>query len=269
MPIMNTENLAVGFDGKAVLKNLSIAIEKKQILSILGPNGSGKSTLLKALSRNLKPDQGNVYLDGKNLAALSAKVVARKMAVLPQSPQAPKDLTVGDLVEFGRYPHQSWWQGRSAEDDQCVDWALRETGLIAMKDRIVSTLSGGERQRVWIAMALAQKPEILLLDEPTTYLDICHQLEIMELLADFNREHTITVAMVLHDINQAARYSDCVVVLQQGKIFAMGKPAEVITSHTLRQVFGVESTITMDNIGKPVVMITGLTKKRGYKHDSD
>ena len=268
MPIMHTEDLELGFDGKKVLENLAITVEKGQILSILGPNGSGKSTLLKALSRNLTPDKGTVYLDGKNLADLKAKVIARQMAVLPQSPQAPKDLTVRDLVEYGRYPHQSWWQGKSADDDQCVEWALRETGLATMAGRIVSTLSGGERQRVWIAMALAQKPEILLLDEPTTYHDICHQLEIMELLADFNREHHITVAMVLHDINQAARYSDCVAVLKQGKIFAMGRPEEVITTHTLRQVFGVESSVTIDNTGKPVVMITGLTNKRGHKHDS-
>lgn len=262
MPMMYTEGLEVGFDGKIVLENLTMAVEKGQILAILGPNGSGKSTLLKALARNLKPDQGKVYLDGENLADLSAKVIARKMAVLPQSPEAPKDLTVRDLVEYGRYPHQRWWQGKSAEDDACVDWALVETGLVHMATRIVSTLSGGERQRVWIAMALAQKPEILLLDEPTTYLDICHQLEIMELLADFNREHKITVAMVLHDINQAAQYSDWVAVLQGGKIFAMGKPAEVITAHTLRQVFGVESVVTLNNIGRPVVMITGLTKKK-------
>lgn len=268
MTMMKAENLSVGFDGKCVLENLTLAVEKGQIISIIGPNGSGKSTLLKALSRSLKPDKGSVYLDGNNLAQLSAKAVARKMAVLPQSPQTPRDLTVRDLVEYGRYPHQNWWQGKSQEDDQWVDWALVQTGLRKMADRIVSTLSGGERQRVWIAMALAQKPEILLLDEPTTYLDICHQLEIMELLADFNREHTITVAMVLHDIQQAAKYSDGIAVLQQGKIFAFGKPIDVITSHTLREVFGVESVITIDNVGRPVVMITGLTKKRGYQHDS-
>lgn len=263
MPMMNTKNIAVGFDGKSVLENLSLEIEKGQIISILGPNGSGKSTLLKILSRNLKPDKGSVYLDGHNLIELSAKVVARKMAVLPQSPEAPKDLTVRDLVEYGRYPHQKWWQGRSGEDDECVNWALQQTGLEEMSGRIVSTLSGGERQRVWIAMALAQKPEVLLLDEPTTYLDICHQLEIMELLAEFNRVHQITVAMVLHDINHAARYSDSIVVLHQGKVFAVGRPEDVITPHTLRTVFGVESEITIDHLGKPVVVITGLTKKRG------
>ena len=262
MFIMKAENLSIEFSGKSVLKNLTIAVEKGQMISIIGPNGSGKSTLLKALSRNLKPDYGKVYLAGGDLAQLSAKVIARKMAVLPQSPEAPKDLTVRDLVEYGRYPHQNWWQPRSAEDDQCVDWALVQTGLGEMASRIVSTLSGGERQRVWIAMALAQKPEILLLDEPTTYLDICHQLEIMELLAEFNQKHNMTVAMVLHDINHAARYSDCVAILHQGEIFAIGTPEQVITPHTLRVVFGVESEIIMDNVGRPVVMITGLTKKR-------
>lgn len=263
MPMMNTKQIAVSFDGKQVLKNITLNVEKGQMISILGPNGSGKSTFLKVLSRNLKPDQGSVYLDGHDLLELKAKVVAKKMAVLPQSPQAPKDLTVRDLVEYGRYPHQSWWQGRSKEDDDCVNWALLETGLENMSERIVSTLSGGERQRVWIAMALAQKPEVLLLDEPTTYLDICHQLEIMELLAEFNRVHKITVAMVLHDINHAARYSDRIVVVHQGQVFAVGEPKDVITAHTLRTVFGVESEITIDHLGKPVVLITGLTKKRG------
>lgn len=263
MPIMQVENIDLGFAGTPVLKNLTMAVKKGQMMSIIGPNGSGKSTLLKALSRNLKPDKGNVYLSGSNIASLSAKVIARKMAVLPQAPQAPKDLTVKDLVEYGRYPHQNWWQAKSEQDSHCVKWALAQTGLEDMADRIVSTLSGGERQRVWIAMALAQKPEILLLDEPTTYLDICHQLEIMELLADFNQEHNLTVVMVLHDINHAARYSDCVAVLHHGEIFAIGKPAEVITSHMLRVVFGVESEIGIDNKGKPVVTITGLTKKRG------
>ena len=262
MPIMKAETLAVSFDDKMVLKDLSLAIEEGKIVSILGPNGSGKSTLLKVLSRNIKPDKGIVYLEDQNLAQLSGKKIAQQMAVLPQSPQAPSDLTVRDLVEFGRFPHQSWWRGKSVQDEACIDWALTQTGLGQMSDRVVSTLSGGERQRVWIAMALAQKPEIVLLDEPTTYLDICHQLEIMDLLAAFNQEHNLTVVMVLHDINHAARYSDYVAVLQQGQIFAAGKPEEVITEHTLREVFGVESEIILDRAGKPVVMIQGLTPKK-------
>lgn len=262
MPIMKAEALAVSFDDKMVLKDLSLAIEEGKIVSILGPNGSGKSTLLKVLSRNIKPDKGIVYLEDQNLAQLSGKKIAQQMAVLPQSPQAPSDLTVRDLVEFGRFPHQNWWRGKSAQDEACIDWALTQTGLSQMSDRVVSTLSGGERQRVWIAMALAQKPEIVLLDEPTTYLDICHQLEIMDLLAAFNQEHNLTVVMVLHDINHAARYSDYVVVLQQGHIFAAGKPEEVITEHTLREVFGVESEIILDRAGKPVVIIQSLTPKK-------
>ncbi|MDF2634290.1 MAG: Iron-chelate-transporting ATPase [Pelosinus sp.] len=262
MPIMKAEELVVNFDDKTVLKNLSLEIEEGKIVSILGPNGSGKSTLLKVLSRNIKPDKGIIYLEDKNLAQISGKMIAQQMAVLPQSPQAPSDLTVRDLVEFGRFPHQSWWRGKSEQDEVCVGWALNQTGLAQMADRVVSTLSGGERQRVWIAMALAQKPEIVLLDEPTTYLDICHQLEIMELLATFNHEHKLTVVMVLHDINHAARYSDYVVILQQGQIFAAGKPEDVITEHTLREVFGVESEIIFDRACKPVVMIQGLTSKK-------
>jgi iron complex transport system ATP-binding protein len=262
MPILKAEDLSLCFDEKKILKNLTIAVEEGKIVAILGPNGSGKSTLLKVLSRNIKPDKGIVYLDDKNLAQLSGKTIAQQMAVLPQSPQAPSDLTVRDLVEFGRFPHQSWWQGKSEQDEHCVSWALAETGLSKMADRVVSTLSGGERQRVWIAMALAQKPEILLLDEPTTYLDICHQLEIMELLAAFNGEHNLTVVMVLHDINHAARYSDYVVVLQRGQVFASGTPKDVITEHTLREVFGVESEIILDKTGKPVIIIRGLAAKK-------
>jgi len=263
MTFVKGEGLSVSFGDEMVLKNLSVEIEEGKIIAILGPNGSGKSTLLKVLSRNIKPNKGSVYLDDKNLVQFSGKTLAQKMAVLPQSPQAPSDLTVRDLVEFGRFPHQSWWQGKSKQDDDCVGWALRQTGLIQMADRVVSTLSGGERQRVWIAMALAQKPEILLLDEPTTYLDICHQLEIMELLANFNNEQHLTVVMVLHDINHAARYSDYVVVVQEGQVFAAGSPREVITEHTLREVFGVESEVILDKTGKPVVIIQGLTCKIG------
>ena len=167
---------------------VDLSLERGQTLGIVGESGSGKSTLLKALSRNLKPDKGVVYLEDVDVAKLSSKVIARKMAVLPQSPQAPKDLTVRDLVEYGRYPHQSWWQGKSGQDDACVMWALSQTGLTEMSERIVSTLSGGERQRVWIAMALAQKPEILLLDEPTTYLDICHQSRFLSMKPEHERQ---------------------------------------------------------------------------------
>jgi iron complex transport system ATP-binding protein len=262
MSVLEAKNLSLGFAQKNVIEDLNLCIEKGKILSILGPNGSGKSTLLRALSRNMKPDSGAVYLNGEDIYKISSRSVARQMAVLPQTPQAPGDITVKELVEYGRFPHQNWWQGRTAEDGTLIAWALEQTGMVEMADRAVSTLSGGERQRAWIAMALAQKPGILLLDEPTTYLDICHQLEVMELLGDLNQKHGITVVMVLHDINHAAKYSDCIIILKKGNIFAMGQPQAVLTAHTLREVFSVEADIWLDaEHGKPVLVARGLVRK--------
>jgi iron complex transport system ATP-binding protein len=262
MSVLEAKNLSLGFAQKNVIEDLNLCIEKGKILSILGPNGSGKSTLLKALSRNMKPDSGAVYLNGEDIYKINSRSVARQMAVLPQTPQAPGDITVKELVEYGRFPHQNWWQGRTAEDGMLIAWALEQTGMVEMAGRAVSTLSGGERQRAWIAMALAQKPGILLLDEPTTYLDICHQLEVMELLGDLNQKHGITVVMVLHDINHAAKYSDCIIILKKGNIFAMGQPQAVLTAHTLREVFSVEADIWLDaEHGKPVLVARGLVRK--------
>jgi iron complex transport system ATP-binding protein len=262
MSVLEAKNLSLGFAQKNVIEDLNLCIEKGKILSILGPNGSGKSTLLRALSRNMKPDSGAVYLNGEDIYKISSRSVARQMAVLPQTPQAPGDITVKELVEYGRFPHQNWWQGRTAEDGMLIAWALEQTGMVEMAGRAVSTLSGGERQRAWIAMALAQKPGILLLDEPTTYLDICHQLEVMELLGDLNQKHGITVVMVLHDINHAAKYSDCIIILKKGNIFAMGQPQAVLTAHTLREVFSVEADIWLDaEHGKPVLVARGLVRK--------
>lgn len=260
--ILEGTNLCVGFDDKQVLHNITIQIEKGTVLSILGPNGCGKSTLLKTLSRSLKPSNGQVFLNEKNIWQLAPQEIAKQMAVLPQGPQAPADLTVRDLVFHGRYPHQRWWKSHSSQDEQWVEWALQETGLLTMAGRGVSTLSGGERQRVWIAMALAQQPQVLLLDEPTTYLDICHQLEIMELLNKMNQEHGLTIVMVLHDIHQAVRYSKEVMVMRQGKVFVRGTPEQVVTPETLRQVFGVESFVCKDETGKLSVQIQGLSLNR-------
>jgi iron complex transport system ATP-binding protein len=262
MSVLEAKNLSLSFAQKNVIEDLNLCIEKGKILSILGPNGSGKSTLLRALSRNMKPDSGAVYLNGEDIYKINSRSVARQMAVLPQTPQAPGDITVKELVEYGRFPHQNWWQGRTAEDGMLIAWALEQTGMVEMAGRAVSTLSGGERQRAWIAMALAQKPGILLLDEPTTYLDICHQLEVMELLGDLNQKHGITVVMVLHDINHAAKYSDCIIILKKGNIFAMGQPQAVLTAHTLREVFSVEADIWLDaEHGKPVLVARGLVRK--------
>lgn len=259
MPALETKGLCLGYNGHQIVDNLNLCVEKGKIVSILGPNGSGKSTILKALSRNLKPDRGTVLLNGSDIELMKSRDVARQLAVLFQAPQSPGDLTIKELVEYGRFPHQNWWQGKSKDDAELVAWALSQTGLTDMSGRIVSTLSGGERQRSWIAMALAQQPGILLLDEPTTYLDLCHQLELLELVAELNKQHGITVVMVLHDINQAAKYSDEVVILKNGRIYTKGEPQTAISAQTLREVFGVEADVWLDN-GKPMFVVRGLAR---------
>lgn len=274
--MIEARQIAVAFEAKPVLHGVDFQVEAGKMVAILGPNGCGKSTLLKTLTGQLRPQQGQVSIHGQALSSLSRRQLAQWLAALPQSPQAPSDLTVRDLVEYGRFPHQAWWRGRSEEDKRQVDLALKQTGLETMAARVVSTLSGGERQRVWIAMALAQRPKVVLLDEPTTYLDISHQLEIMELLAGLNREHGLTVVMVLHDINHAAQYADQVVVMQHGQIVKHGTPQEVITPSTLREVFRVESDIQLAANGRPMALIRGLSRRatagnfeenRGNGHD--
>ncbi|HBE78259.1 MAG TPA: iron ABC transporter ATP-binding protein [Firmicutes bacterium] len=259
MAILAADQLSAGFGDRTVIYSLSLSIEPGDFLSIIGPNGSGKSTLLKTLSRNLKPQKGSVLLDGGDINHFSAKKLASQLAILHQAPQAPGDLTVRDLVAYGRFPYQNWWQGAVAEDNKVVEWALDQTGLQSLASRQVNTLSGGERQRAWIAMALAQKPRILLLDEPTTYLDICHQLEILDLISRLNQEQKITIVMALHDLNYAARYSDTIAVLSQGSLYASGHPAEVITLQMLRRVFRVEADIWLDGNGRPVCLAQQLT----------
>ncbi|MDU2064924.1 MAG: ABC transporter ATP-binding protein [Sporomusaceae bacterium] len=254
------QNVTVQFGAKLLFQDLSLTIQEGTIVSIIGPNGSGKSTFLKTLSRALKPQQGKILLDGKELYAVSAAELARTMAVLPQTPSAPNDLTVRDLISYGRFPHQRWWKNTQKEDASFIEWAIETTQLTKLADRIVATLSGGERQRVWLAMALAQKPRLLLLDEPTTYLDISHQLEILELIARLNREEKITVIMVLHDMNHAARYSDQIAVLSSGALYSAGSPADVITKQMLREVFRIEADIWLDETGRPLSLARSLAK---------
>ncbi|CUH94646.1 Fe(3+)-citrate import ATP-binding protein YfmF [Propionispora sp. 2/2-37] len=262
MAILEAKTVSVQLEQKMVLNHIDLAIPCGKITAIIGPNGSGKSTLLKTLSKNLLPSRGKVYFNGRNMAAISNRELARRLAVLSQSPQSPPDLTVRDLVEYGRFPHRNWWQGSLSEDETVVEDALTATGMTVFQERLLSSLSGGERQRAWIAMALAQRPEVLLLDEPTTYLDISHQLEVLELVADLNRKNGITVVMVVHDINQAAQYSDFIVVLKEGTVFASGTPADLITSAMLRDVFGVESAILQMDNHRPLFFVRGLSGKR-------
>lgn len=238
--IIKAQNICVSINDKEIVHNLSLEIPEGKVTAIIGPNGCGKSTTLKALSRIL-PYKGNVTFKGKEMSSISQREFAKYLAILTQSPQAPSDLTVNDLVEMGRFPHRSFL-GRGGKDDQeHVKWALAQTGVTGMRNRLLNTLSGGERQRAWIAMALAQRPEVLLLDEPTTYLDICHQLEIMQLIIRLNQELGLTVVMVVHDLNHAIMYADHVVVVKAGKLVTSGAPREIITADLLADVFRVKA----------------------------
>lgn len=238
--IIKAQNICVSINDKEIVHNLSLEIPEGKVTAIIGPNGCGKSTTLKALSRIL-PYKGSVTFKGNEMSVLSQREFAKSLAILTQSPQAPSDLTVNDLVEMGRFPHRGFL-GRGGKDDkEHVEWALEQTGVTAMRNRLLNTLSGGERQRAWIAMALAQRPEVLLLDEPTTYLDICHQLEIMQLIGRLNQELGLTVVMVVHDLNHAIMYADHVVVVKEGKLVTSGAPREIITADLLAEVFKVKA----------------------------
>lgn len=244
--ILKTDKLTINYKDKLVLDNISIEIKKGKIYSIIGPNGCGKTTLIKTLSRNKRPQKGQVLLEGKNIFKTNTKNVARKMAVLCQNNNSMSDVTVRSLAQFGRFSHKKWWETNNHEDEGIVDWAMEKTGVNHLKDRKIGTLSGGERQRAWIAMAIAQKPEILILDEPTTYLDISHQLEIMELIQRLNQDEGITIVMVLHDINHAARYSDQLIVIENQKVAQLGDPWTVLENNVLHDVFRVEAEILRD-----------------------
>ena len=235
--------VTLGYGAKVISPHLDLRIDKPEIVSIIGPNGSGKSTLLKALSRLLPPTSGSILLDGKNIHQMRPNDVARIMAVLPQSVQAPSDITVFDLVAYGRSPYQKIFAKVSEGDKDRMLEAIQATGMIEFIHRRLDTLSGGERQRAWLAMALAQQPKILMLDEPTTYLDIFHQLELMKLVQRLHQEMRIAVVMVLHDLNHAARFSNRVIAVKSGEIFADGAVADVFTADTIKRLYGVETTV--------------------------
>ena len=256
MLLLETQNLAGGYYEKLVVEGINLTLQPGEWLSFVGANGSGKSTLLKLIGRILQPLQGVVLLEGEAIHSQPPQVVAQRLALLPQQPALPAGLTVKQLVSLGRTPHQSWWQwGLSAEDEVQVQRALVETQLEAFCDRAVETLSGGERQRAFLALALAQNPRLLLLDEPTTFLDIRYQLELLELLKQLNREQNLTVVTVLHDINLAARYCDRIAMLHQGKIWATGSPIEVLTPANLAQVFGVNSVVIETPVGLQICLL--------------
>lgn len=256
-----TEGINIGYGERLVVKDLSVEIPNKKITTIIGPNGCGKSTLLKAITRIISHQSGSVILDGKNILNENTKELAKKMAVLPQTPEGSSGLTVGELVSYGRFPYQKGFGRLTKKDYEVIDWALEVTGTKDFKFRSVDALSGGQRQRVWIAMALAQETEIIFLDEPTTYLDMAHQLEVLELLHKLNADQKRTIIMVLHDLNQAARFADYIIALKDGKVVKAGNCEDVINPKTLKEVFQIDAEIGRDpRTNKPMCITYNLIK---------
>ncbi|OON72312.1 ABC transporter ATP-binding protein [Streptomyces tsukubensis] len=252
---LTTRGLTLAYEERTVVEGLDLDVPDGRVTVIVGPNACGKSTTLRALGRLLKPREGSVLLDGESLATLPTKRIAQRIGLLPQTPVAPDSITVGDLVARGRQPHQHWWQQWSDEDERAVTDAMDRTDVSALADRAVDELSGGQRQRVWIAMALAQETGLLLLDEPTTYLDIAHQVEVLDLVRQLNHDQGRTVVVVLHDLNQAARYADHLVAMKSGEVVAEGAPAEVVTEELVRDVFGLECVVVPDPVtGSPLIV---------------
>jgi iron complex transport system ATP-binding protein len=255
---LEVAELELGYRERTVIESLSLTVPAGQVTAIVGPNACGKSTLLRSLARLLTPRHGHVLLDGQQIQRLRAKELARQLGLLPQSPIAPEGITVGDLVGRGRHPHQTIFSRWSHDDDLAVAAALEATQTIELVDRPVDELSGGQRQRVWIAMALAQQTDVLLLDEPTTFLDVSHQLEVLDLLTDLNRSRGTTIVMVLHDLNVAARYADHLIAMVDGRLHAAGSAEEVLTADNVRAVFGLDSQVIVDpTSSKPLMLPIG------------
>ncbi|MDN4161690.1 ABC transporter ATP-binding protein [Nocardioides abyssi] len=255
---LTVADLSLGYGDRTVIESLDLVLPPGRVTAIVGANACGKSTLLRSMSRLLRPRTGQVLLDGEQVHRLPAKELARALGLLPQAPTAPEGITVSDLVGRGRNPHQRLLSRWSAEDDAAVAAALEATDTVELADRPVDELSGGQRQRVWIAMALAQQTDVLLLDEPTTYLDVSHQVEVLDLLTDLNRTRGTTIVMVLHDLNLAARYADHLVALAGGRLHAVGDPHAVLTEDTVRAVFGLDCSVIIDPVsGRPLMLPIG------------
>lgn len=259
MAQISVEDLLVGYNEKLIIHSLNVKIPEGKITTIIGPNGCGKSTLLKTISRILKPKKGIVSLDGKSIHQQSTKELAKQMAIMPQSPTAPQGLTVYELISYGRFPHQKGLGRLKKEDKEVIEWSLEVTGVKAFADLEVDSLSGGQRQKVWIAMTLAQETDIILLDEPTTYLDMAHQLDVLKLLKKLNDQENRTIVMVLHDLNHAARFSDYLITMKAGNIVKTGSPLEVMTKETLKSVYDIEASITIEpKSGCPICLTYDL-----------
>ncbi|WP_338597376.1 ABC transporter ATP-binding protein [Clostridium baratii] len=253
MNCIRTKDLNISYGNLDIVKDLNLEIPKGKITTIIGANGCGKSTILKTLARIIKPKSGSIYINDKELNSQDSKELAKAMAVLPQSPQAPSGLTVEELISYGRFPHQKGFGKLKDEDKDIINWALEKTRILEFKDRPIEALSGGQRQRAWIAMALAQETDILLLDEPTTYLDLAHQLEVLKLLEELNKKEGRTIVMVIHELNNAARFADHMIGVKKGKIVCQGTAHEVMTKENLKEIFNIDAEIVNEpKSGKPV-----------------
>ncbi|MBZ5750097.1 MULTISPECIES: ABC transporter ATP-binding protein [Metabacillus] len=260
MTTLSAEHLSLSYGSTRILDNITLKVPEGKISVIIGSNGCGKSTILRSLARLLMPQEGVVYLDGKVIHQQSSKEIAKKLAILPQGPEAPEDITVKDLCYYGRHPHKGLFSRQTPEDEAIVNRALSATKMTDFVDRTLDELSGGQRQRAWISMALAQDTDLLLLDEPTTYLDLAHQIEILELLRDLNRTHGRTIVMVLHDLNQAAQYADHLISIVKGKIYQEGPPEIVFTKNMIKEVFGLECCIIENPVDQtPLCIPIGLS----------
>ena len=258
---LTAENVSMTIGGKNILQNVSYKFISGKITSIIGQNGAGKSTFLKILCLLNEKFTGSVKIDGKDIREFDRKNLSRIMAILPQEREIPQDMTVKQLISFGRFPHRRFFSGNSSEDEVAIKNALEITKLTDFEGRQVVSLSGGERQRAWLAMILAQNPKILLLDEPTTYLDIAHQLEVMEIISNVNKKFSTTIIMVLHDINHARLYSDDILIIKDKKIFAAGNPMKILSVNVLNEVFNVESDIFTNNAGDEIIFPLKIFRK--------
>ena len=255
MSCISTKNLNISYGNLDIVKDLNLDIPKGKITTIIGSNGCGKSTILKTIARIIQAKSGDIFVNNINIKEQSPKDLAKVMAVLPQSPQAPSGLTVEELIAYGRFPHQKGFGKMRKEDEDIVTWALKSTGIEEFRDRPIEALSGGQRQRAWIAMALAQQTEILILDEPTTYLDLAHQLEILKLLEELNKKQGTTIVMVIHELNNAARFADNMIGVKKGKVVCEGTAHEVMTKENLKELFNIDAEIVEDpRNNKPVCL---------------
>ena len=261
--ILETWNLSVRYGRKEpTVEQVDLAIPRGQMVSLIGPNACGKSTIVKAVSRMLPHVEGEILLDGKSVLDYRRKEQAQKMAVLLQNNTIPAAMTVRELMVYGRTPYVGLFNRISSKDEEIVDWAMERSGITHLQDRFVGQLSGGERQRVLFSMAITRQPKLLILDEPTTYLDVSHQIELLELAKDLNRDMEVSVLMVLHELNQASFYSDSLYLMDQGRIFCHGTPSEVLTAENLQQVYGIDTQISHEEWGeKPFIKILGLKEK--------